>query len=329
MKFLKLFSIVVLTLIAFTACQNDAQTYYSAKVWEATAAEWAVDKEVYAQNDLLFCSDCMTFKKGDGVHVYSQLKAIGVDSTMVAQKVNKTGDIMNGTLNVLSGNATGTKLWIGMYNSGTGHSNAPKTLDAAGTYLSLGGREYGDKTIRMIGFGYVSTLSDIFPGQIGYQEISTSGNTNGDLIFATRPSTSNIAPTIRMRITAAGNVKSYGAITAPEDLVTKGYVDTAYTTVKTVTGSGTISLLGTPSKTLLANNSSGATTWTLPPAKLGITYTFWKIGGSIMTITGAITDAGKNGTKIVSGSETGSSITVVCVGSSWLITAKNGSWTTE
>lgn len=135
-----------------------------------------------------------------------------------------------GTTDILTTNAH--KLKIGMYNSGTGHSNAPKTLDYNGIYLGLGYREYGANTFRAIGFGYVSSPTDNYAGAVGYQEINTSGSTYGDLIFATRPNTSNVAPTIRMRITSAGAIKAYSQPKDSNDLVTKKYVDSLIKVIK-------------------------------------------------------------------------------------------------
>lgn len=265
------------------------------------------------------------FRKLDLVTTPAGIGIVGQDSVAL-NYLPLAGGII-GTTDILSTNAH--KIVIGMYSSGTGHSDAPKALDYTSVYLGLGWREYGGNSYRNIGFGYRSAVTDAYPGIVGYQEINTSGNTFGDLIFATRGTTSNVAPTIRMRITSAGAVKSYGTVTANEDVATKGYVDTSFVIVKAVTPTGTFSMNGIPSRTLVANNASGVTTFTMPLAKLGITYTFWKIGTSVMTISGAIADVGKNGTKVVSGTETNSSITFVCVGNSWLITAKNGTWTTQ
>jgi hypothetical protein len=237
-----------------------------------------------------------------------------------------TGGNITGRTNVLI-NTDGYRLGI-MKSIATSQSGNT-TLGAPSTYLQLGGGEWNVNSYRMIGFGYLSNLTDNPPAQLGYQETVKSGSTYGDLVFATRNATSNTAPTIRFRITAAGNVKSYGPVTAPEDVATKGYVDTAYIPTKVITFTGTYSLNGTPSNTFIANNCSADNTITLPTAKNGITYTIWKIGPKIMTLAGAISDAGKNGSKVTSGSEAGSSITVVCMNNIWVITAKNGTWTTE
>lgn len=306
---------------------NDAVDRYTAKVWEATAAEWAKDSTVYAHNDLLFCTDCGTVKKGDGIHKYGQLPALGGDSATVASKVSKAGDNMTGNLGIQSGAAN--KHLIAMNLGGTS-STGNSTFGPSAYYLGLGHREWGVGTLRLMGFGFRYTTNDHYPVVIGYQETSGSSSTLGDFNIWTRPVTTNTAPLLRMKVTAAGNVKSYGPITAPEDVATKGYVDSSYMTVKTFTSSGgTISLVGTPPKTFINSNVSGAVTYTLPPVHPGATYTLWKIGAAVHTISGPITDVGKTGTKIVSDSTAGSTITFTCSGTYWVVTSKNGTWTTQ
>lgn len=241
-------------------------------------------------------------------------------------KVSKAGDNITGKTNIIVG-TDGYRLGI-MKSTGSAQ-NGNTTLGAPSTYLQIGGGEWNVNSYRMIGFGYLATLADNPPAQIGYQETNKSGSTVGDLVFATRASGTNIAPVIKFRITAAGALKSYGTVTAPEDVATKGYVDTSYLTVKTVTVNGNYSVVGTPSRTLIANNASAASNYTLPPVKLGTTYTFYKIGTSIMTITGPILDAGKTGTKIVSDAQISTTITLVSTASGWLVTGKTGVWTTQ
>lgn len=247
-------------------------------------------------------------------------------NTLQTTKLNLSGGNLTGRTNIIVG-TDGYRLGI-MKSAGVAQNGAT-SLGASSTYLQLGGGEWNVNSYRMIGFGYVSPLTNHPPAQIGYQETSKSSNTLGDLVFATRSTTGNDIPTIRFRIVSGGNVQSYGPINNLSDVATKGYVDTAYMPVKQITFSGTYKLDGTPSNTFIANNANAANTISLPLAKNGIQYTFWKIGNSVMTLTGNIVDAGKNGSKVVSGTETGSSISVTCVGTSWIITAKNGSWTTQ
>ena len=73
-------------------------------------------------------------------------------------------------------------------------------------YLMLGGQEASAGSTRLIGFGYVHTTSTHPPANIGYLQNSNAGFTNGDLIFRTRETTTNVSPTERMRILSDGNV---------------------------------------------------------------------------------------------------------------------------
>lgn len=323
----------VLTLVMLLAScfQNDAVDRYTAKVWEASAATWANDAHVYATNELLFCSDCPAIKRGDGVHRYSQLPALGGDSakraTELAMKVAKTGDNMTGNLGIQSGAANKHLIAMNLSNSS---STGSKSFDANSYYLGLGHREWNVGTYRLMGFGFRYNFTDHYPVVIGYQETSGSSSTYGDFGIWTRPVTTNTAPLLRMKVTAAGNIKSYGPIAAPEDIATKGYVDSSYMAVKTFTSSGgTISLVGTPPKTFINSNVSGAVTYTLPPVHPGAIYTLWKIGTAVHTISGPVSDVGKTGTKIVSDSTAGSTITFTCSGTYWVVTSKNGTWTTQ
>ena len=69
----------------------------------------------------------------------------------------------------------------------------------------IGGTEYRAGSIQSIGFGYVLGGS-IAPAEIGFVDSNTSGNTQGDIVFANRNGIANVAPTEVMRITSAGKV---------------------------------------------------------------------------------------------------------------------------
>lgn len=113
----------------------------------------------------------------------------------------------------------------------------PTVLDHTAVYLQLGGTEAGQNDYRMIGLGYVynGSLTDVPPAMMGFQTTSQVGdfdNTYGDLIFATRNTGGkNDKPTIKLRIDANGKVtttvnqvaQNYGM--APQELVTKAYLD--------------------------------------------------------------------------------------------------------
>lgn len=99
------------------------------------------------------------------------------------------------------------KLLLGKYTTGTGHTDAPTTFDLTSVYLQVGGREYGNNSYRLIGFGYRGDPEgNHAPAIIGYQEASPTANSMGRLIFATRNVTTDTATTIRMTIEPTGLV---------------------------------------------------------------------------------------------------------------------------
>ena len=218
----------ILLIMSMASCslfQNNAVDRYTAKVWEATAATWATDTHVYGTNELLFCTDCGTIKRGDGIHRYSLLRSLGVDSTIINGKVNKTGDNISGRTNIIIGSDSyrlGIMKSAGVAQSGNG------SLGAATNYLQIGGGEWNVGSYRMIGFGYVSPLTNHPPAQLGYVERSKSSNTLGDLVFATRNSTGNVAPSIAMRIDYTGQILAENPAYWPGSngaLTSKRYVD--------------------------------------------------------------------------------------------------------
>ena len=68
------------------------------------------------------------------------------------------------------------------------------------SYSTTAGDYYG------IGFGYSPLPTDFNCAEIGVLITSVSGAETGDIVFSTRPNTTNVAPTERMRISANGNV---------------------------------------------------------------------------------------------------------------------------
>jgi cytoskeletal protein CcmA (bactofilin family) len=92
-------------------------------------------------------------------------------------------------------------------------TNAPSTVTAANTYLQLGSDDYGPSNNGkfMIGFGFTDATNTNSPAYIGYEEVSTSGDTYGDLTFYTRSVTTDTAPTERLRIDSSGTI--YGSST--------------------------------------------------------------------------------------------------------------------
>jgi hypothetical protein len=117
------------------------------------------------------------------------------------------------TLQRLTGNVgIGNSLPLGRLTiSNAAGANAPSTVTAANTYLQLGSDDYGPSNNGkfMIGFGFTDATNTNSPAYIGYEEVSTSGDTYGDLTFYTRSVTTDTAPTERMRIEAGSGITTY------------------------------------------------------------------------------------------------------------------------
>ena len=102
-------------------------------------------------------------------------------------------------------NAATPQLTNGLQVSkGGGSGGSPTSVSVANEHLHLGAAEYATNGLYMMGFGYVSGCTHS-PAYIGLKTNSTSSCTRGDLIFATRSSTSGAAaPAERLRITSSG-----------------------------------------------------------------------------------------------------------------------------
>ena len=110
----------------------------------------------------------------------------------------------------------GSNSYVGI---GTKTPERPLTIDHQSSATSLGGAAEVikiagsaiDESYCGIGFHYDNSGGQTnSPAFIGYQAKNFSGNTNGDLVFATRSATSDSAPTERMRILAAGGLTFNG-----------------------------------------------------------------------------------------------------------------------
>jgi hypothetical protein len=85
-------------------------------------------------------------------------------------------------------------------------NNLPTTYGLP--YLQIGRNEYRLNSLQTIGFGYVNTNGSPPPAEIGYTSTSVTGETYGDLVFATRSVTTSTAASERMRITSGGYLKA-------------------------------------------------------------------------------------------------------------------------
>jgi len=170
------------------------------------------------------------------------------DAKLANPKVNRAGDTMTAPLRIDDPNNR-SKIILTKYPTGTGHNNAPTTFDLTSVYLHLGGTEYNTNSYRLIGFGYRHSLdSSHAAGVIGYQETSGSGSDMGRLLFATRNSTTDIAPTIRLTIETDGQVLlQAGYVPGTDDAVpNKKYVDGKTYDAAAIT-SGTFAVARIPS----------------------------------------------------------------------------------
>jgi hypothetical protein len=62
--------------------------------------------------------------------------------------------------------------------------------------------------LQTIGFGYsgLAGTTRYAPAEIGFITTSTTGNTQGDIVFANRSTTTNVAPVEVLRVTSSGSV---------------------------------------------------------------------------------------------------------------------------
>ena len=171
----------------------------------------------------------------------------------VEARVLKSGDTMSGTLNlpanglvagtnqlVLSGGKVGIGTTtaalkfdvldptglnkVAMLRRGTQGSDSSMVTSYGTPYLVIGGQEFKLNSIQSMGFGWSNGGVTKQPAEIGFQTTSTAGYTQGDLVLATRNSTTNVAPTEAMRVTSSGNV-GIGTTTPGEKLSVVGKIE--------------------------------------------------------------------------------------------------------
>ena len=105
-------------------------------------------------------------------------------------------------------NVSTPQLTKGIQISKAGAGQAPNTYSLANEYMHFGYSEYnpnGDKGLFVLGFGYVNGATNS-PAYMGFRETNTGSYTYGDLVFATRGSYNNAAPTERLRIHSDGSI---------------------------------------------------------------------------------------------------------------------------
>lgn len=174
------------------------------------------DGKLYNLVDLLQEIAAGEGKIEDGSVTTQKLADGAITTEKLAQDVL---DLINEHLKKSGGTATGpivfadpnnrSKLILTKYPDGTGHNNAPTTLDLGSVYLHLGGTEYAQNSYRLIGFGYRRHGDQNHASVVaGSQEINTTDHDMGDFIVGTRNSTSDVAPTIIFRVTHDGQIQA-------------------------------------------------------------------------------------------------------------------------
>ena len=106
-----------------------------------------------------------------------------------------------------TGTTPGTAQLVIRKGACSGAANAAFTR--ANSYIHLGGSEWGTNSdgLYALSFGYAQGSGSTYtPAYLGFKETSASGNTKGDLVFATRDATSDSIPTERVRIDSSGYV---------------------------------------------------------------------------------------------------------------------------
>jgi len=119
----------------------------------------------------------------------------------------------------------------------TWQNNTEAGTSIGGTNLALALQHYGGaNSVVQLGMGYCVNHP---PAVIGYKVDTNSNNTKGDLFFATRNNTTDIAPSIRLRIDTEGALTTEGFSTGGS---TYGYklegANQQYTFYQTQSGNG-------------------------------------------------------------------------------------------
>lgn len=168
-------------------------------------------------------------------------------------------------------------------------NSSGNTTPGTNPILWIGGGNTNANTLSEIGFIYGATggYSETNPpATIGYQVISGSGDTKGDLTFCTRNVTTDTAPTERFRIHAAGDSLFSGNL-GFSSTSTQGIVGT------TTNDSAAAGNVGEAVRSYLASgsavNSTGSTNWD-NLTSISLTAGDWDITGqgvfSLGTATG-------------------------------------------
>lgn len=179
----------------------------------------------------------------------------------------------------VAANAAAVNIYRGTQSGAQG---SPVT-DMSSPYIRIGGNEYATNIVSGIGFGWSQEAveTNMPSAFIGFQMTNITSSTMGELIFGTRPTATNVAPTERLRIK------------------TDGTLNTAYQFISTLaTGTAPFSVASTTNvANLNASSLNGATF--ANPGTIGTTPA--AITGTTITANTSLTiNGGTAVTKILS-----------------------------
>jgi hypothetical protein len=151
-----------------------------------------------------------------------QLASSGTSAQIKADRTNSPG--AGDTDLIFSTSTNGTTLSEAMRIKNTGNVGIGTTSPGAALHvdpaanvttgfgtplIKVGGDNSwaGNNSVYSVGFGYVdNSITNKSPAEIGIRTMTNAGYTKGDLVFATRDTTNNVAPTERMRIASNGDM---------------------------------------------------------------------------------------------------------------------------
>ena len=146
----------------------------------------------------------------------ASISSAGAFTSTTIDATKLTGTIPNFTSTGIDDNADATamtissseKVRVGATNDSdkallsTWQDNTDAGTSIGGTSLAMAMQHYGGaNSVVQMGLGYCNNHP---PAVIGYQVETGSGNTKGDIFFATRDTTNDVAPTERLRIKVDG-----------------------------------------------------------------------------------------------------------------------------
>lgn len=177
-------------------------------VWNATTNVPALANGAGTPGDFYHVSVAGSHNFGSGAVAFVIGDTVYYNGTIwekvPTSALQTVGGTLTGPLKIIQ-NVTGKKLIIAMLDPGT-QADAPNAIGAISEYISLGMGEWGSGTYRGMGYGYKAAEGNHSPVWIGYEEISTTSNTRGKFIVATRPNNNNEAPQIRLIVDDQGQI---------------------------------------------------------------------------------------------------------------------------